>query len=261
MITFRKNIVGLMVLCCISAFMSCSNDDENILTNSNAGIGNGGFGVEVKPKKIVRIEEENELYNVAYNFEYDEQGRLVRILQGNASEVYGTTHITYTENNVSIIESIRGNVQDEYNLHIKNGKTVENITIDPEYYNYSKDEYLSEIRCPTERYTQKFILKDGALTQIYIPQDEETEVYEPDFTVPNNTNLDLFGFESLFGQKKPAIFLCAAGKRFKYLPSKMINNTGILEFNYTLNSEGYITCIESIPNWSYKSTYTIFYEK
>lgn len=250
------------VICTSAAFISCSDNEpgnDEGQNGGNTGIGNGGTGVEVLPKKIKAIKYKSlgrHEYSYWYSFFYDEENRLNKIYHSSYEGEVDT--IVYEKDSINVKEIIRGDLEDEYGIKLKNGKAVKSYETDNLIYEYSDNGYLSEIRCPSERYTQELTTTDGILTSIYVPQDDETHTFIPDLEAENNTNVDLYGFEFIYNQlgDNYAILLCATGKRIKYLPKKCDNT----EYTYEINPEGYITKITRDLGKAGKDTFEIFYE-
>lgn len=260
------------VICTSAVFISCSDDEpgnDEGQDGGNAGIGNGGTGVEVLPKKVTRIVEKT-FYTYYYDFFYDEENRLVNISgrDGRSDEYSDKINIVYEKDSINVKRISRDELQDEYGIKLKNGKATKNSTVDNLYYDYSDNGYLKAIRCPSERYTEQFTINDGVLTSIYIPQDDETKTITPDMEIENNTNVDLYGFEYIYPStgNDYAILLCATGKRIKYLPKKWEDPSSVLEYSYEINSEGYITKITrnlkyKNPESKFSTVFEIIYEE
>ena len=261
------------MLCAMACFTACSDDDDNNGGGNGDGAGNGGSGVEVKERKLVRVEEQEGNDDTKYitYFAYDSEGRLSKITEtDDAGGDEDVQTVTYGDGRITVAGEY------DEDVYVLNGDGyVQTLSYDYEKdrkdctYTYSNG-YLSRV---TYTYYEKvdgewvkdewedtyeLTVADGNLSKLvyrYGSEAEET-TFEMSST-PNNMNIDYL--YNLWMGNVDEFLLCIAGKRYRNLPARITADTYMVTYEYTVDGDGYVTkAVEKVNDYTY--TYWFYYE-
>ena len=233
------------MLCAMACFTACSDDDDNNGGGNGNGAGNGGSGVEVKERKLVRVEEQEGNDGTKYitHFAYDSEGRLgeydedVYVLNGDG--YVQTLSYDYEED------------REDCTYTYSNGY-LSQITYT--YYENVDGEWVKEEDSDTEEY----VVSDGNLSKVFSNDyNEEYEMTVEMSSTPNNMNIDYL-YDQWLGSENEFL-LCIAGKRYRNLPARVTDGDDVTTYEYTVDGDGYVTkAVEKYGNYTY--TYWFYYE-
>ena len=264
------------MMCAMAMFTACSDNDDN--TGNGKGPDDGGTGVEVKEKKLVRVEEDGKYVTL---FAYDEEGRLSKITDTDKEGSYEDVQtVAYSDGRVTVRgeydEDIYVLNADGYLTELMYGDEEEDATSREDYTYEYKDGYLVKASYTYEHLVdgewvlggfeeEEYTVKDGDLVSLVFRFSEDGETVkggeeitvEPSST-PNNMNIDYL--YNLWLGTEDEVLLCLSGKRFKHLPAKIVDTEKeVTTFEYTVDKDGYVTkAVEKDDEDTY--VYTFFYE-
>ena len=265
-------MVGAM-LCAMMCFTACSDDDDNNGGGNGNGAGNGGSGVEVKERKLVRVEEQEGNDGTKYitHFAYDSEGRLSKITESPEDGSYENEKtVTYGDGRITVAGEY------EEDVYVLNGDGyVQTLSYDYEEdredctYTYSNG-YLSQITYTYYRNedgewvkeedsdTEEYVVSDGNLSKVFSNDyNEEYEMTVEMSSTPNNMNIDYL-YDQWLGSENEFL-LCIAGKRYRNLPARVTDGDDVTTYEYTVDGDGYVTkAVEKYGNYTY--TYWFYYE-
>ena len=273
-------------MCAIAMFGACSDDDDEFKGNGE-GAGNGGSGVVVKEKKLVRVEEQSEgsSYKDITLFSYDAQGRLSKITETDEdgdysydyTVIYGTDKVTVvSEDNDETVYELNGDgYMEECVDEGSDYRYVCNYSYsggylsraDFTYYDLIDGEWVPD----GEIEYSEFTTSGGNLKNTYslyeYEEDGKTIKEEGHGTVKtssvaNNMNID-FIYNMYMGWEDEYL-LCIAGKRYQNLPERLDSDGYTVDFEYTVDDEGYVRkarITEKEGDYEYVEIYTFIYEE
>ena len=240
------------ILTCIALFTGCSDDDGDK--------GNGGRA----DKRVARIISDFGGGDIEISeFVYDEQGRLIRVVEDYGSDGTYELLYTYAEDEVRMYgdeESVTATLID--------GKAVRCVY---EYGDYEYEEYryeyegnyLSGVSCWLNGdavYDVELSVDGGDLYEAKDEMSRDRAVFTPS-SIANNANIDLYAFILPKGLEEDVeIYYPSAitGERFAHLPSRIVTpDRGTYTYTYELDEDGNVVKIEDEDG----SSYTIVYEK
>ena len=255
----KRKCFLMAALACAALFFACTggggdkNDEEAMLPpDVELPDGDGGDLTDKRlVHKITEWEEDSE-YPVEYVFEYDEDRRVVKIVETD----YGydetvTKRFIYSEDEVEMRESEEfGMIFKLENDRVATTSYIVDGWSDVEYeYSYSEG-YLSKIDYMGPNDSVRYEIENGDLVTLYWNDDEYAVTPS---SVDNNANIDLFGFIDcneigLFCGDDGAFFLGLCGKSFEHLPSEIEQQTSGFyalseSFDYEVDKDGYVTKI------------------
>ena len=261
------------MLCAMACFTACSDDDDNNGGGNGNGAGNGGSGVEVKERKLVRVEEQEGNDGTKYitHFAYDSEGRLSKITESPEDGSYEDEQtVTYGDGQITVAGEY------DEDVYVLNGDgDVQTLSYDYEedredctytysngylsrityaYYEYVDGEWVKE---ESEEVTE-YVVSDGNLSKVFSNDyNEEYEMTVEMSSTPNNMNIDYL-YDQWLGSESEFL-LCIAGKRYQNLPARITWEGYARTYEYTVDGDGYVTkAVEK--NGNQINTYRFYYE-
>ena len=265
-------MVGAM-LCAMACFTACSDDEGNGGEGNGDGAGDGGSGVEVKERKLVRVEEQGEGESVKdlSLFDYDSEGRLSKITETDDAESYKVVKtVTYADGRVTVAE------EDGEDVYVLNGEGyVESLTYEGEdwrevyAYSYS-DGYLSRMTFAYYEYVDgEWVKEEPEEVTEYVVADSNLSKcvsrygsVESERTVEASSTLNNMNIDYLYAQwlgNGDEFLLCIAGERYRNLPASITIGGNVMTFEYEVDGDGYVTEVVG-KNGSQIYTYRFYYE-
>ena len=274
------------LMCAIPMFGACSDDDDEFKGNGE-GAGNGGSGVVVKEKKLVRVEEQSEgsSYKDITLFSYDAQGRLSKITETDEdgdysydyTVIYGTDKVTVvSEDNDETVYELNGDgYMEECVDEGSDYRYVCNYSYsggylsraDFTYYDLIDGEWVPDGEIEYSEFTTSGGNLKGSYYVYEYKEDGKTVREEEHGTfeasnVANNMNID-FIYNEYMGWEDEYL-LCIAGKRYQNLPERLDSDGYTVDFEYTVDDEGYVRkarITEKEGDYEYVEIYTFIYEE
>lgn len=274
------------LMCAIAMFGACSDDDDEFKGNGE-GAGNGGSGVVVKEKKLVRVEEQSEgsSYKDITLFSYDAQGRLSKITETDEdgdysydyTVIYGTDKVTVvSEDNDETVYELNGDgYMEECVDEGSDYRYVCNYSYsggylsraDFTYYDLIDGEWVPDGEIEYSEFTTSGGNLKGSYYVYEYKEDGKTVREEEHGTfeasnVANNMNID-FIYNEYMGWEDEYL-LCIAGKRYQNLPERLDSDGYTVDFEYTVDDEGYVRkarITEKEGDYEYVEIYTFIYEE
>lgn len=274
------------LMCAIAMFGACSDDDDEFKGNGE-GAGNGGSGVVVKEKKLVRVEEQSEGYSHKgiTLFSYDAQGRLSKITETDEdgdysydyTVIYGTDKVTVvSEDNDETVYELNGDgYMEECVDEGSDYRYVCNYSYsggylsraDFTYYDLIDGEWVPDGEIEYSEFTTSGGNLKGSYYVYEYKEDGKTVREEEHGTfeasnVANNMNID-FIYNEYMGWEDEYL-LCIAGKRYQNLPERLDSDGYTVDFEYTVDDEGYVRkarITEKEGDYEYVEIYTFIYEE
>ena len=274
------------LMCAIAMFGACSDDDDEFKGNGE-GAGNGGSGVVVKEKKLVRVEEQSEgsSYKDITLFSYDAQGRLSKITETDEdgdysydyTVIYGTDKVTVvSEANDETVYELNGDgYMEECVDEGSDYRYVCNYSYsggylsraDFTYYDLIDGEWVPDGEIEYSEFTTSGGNLKGSYYVYEYKEDGKTVREEEHGTfeasnVANNMNID-FIYNEYMGWEDEYL-LCIAGKRYQNLPERLDSDGYTVDFEYTVDDEGYVRkarITEKEGDYEYVEIYTFIYEE
>lgn len=245
----------------------------------------------ILPKKLVKLISTDHSYNEIsiQEYLYDNQDRLVRIIETDAYEnvitydfEYRPNQIVLTTNNLSSVFDLENGCVVSYECaEYDYGKTSTTFLYDTHGFLIGFVEQFEATDDEKEKYTGTISFQNNSMLE-YNSCDTYGYEYSLNFvadeTVPNNLNLDLMGFKYVVEEIEEAsvgdsYMLGIAGNRSKYLPAQLVQTDSDgeshgVKYEYEKTDEEYISKIflyinENDTSLSSSPDYTIqlFYEE
>ena len=261
------------MLCAMACFTACSDDDDNNGGGNGNGAGNGGSGVEVKERKLVRVEEQEGNDGTKYitHFAYDSEGRLSKITESPEDGSYENEKtVTYGDGRITVAGEY------EEDVYVLNGDGyVQTLSYDYEEdredctYTYSNG-YLSRMTFAYYEYVDgEWVKEEPEEVTEYVVADSNLSKcvsrygsMESERTVEASSTLNNMNIDYLYAQwlgNGDEFLLCIAGKRYRNLPASITIGGNVMTFEYEVDGDGYVTEVVG-KNGSQIYTYRFYYK-
>ncbi len=215
-----------------------SGSDEGEQENPSDEGGQEEDDTVAKPKRISQIYA-SLLEGTCIDFTYDEAGRLTDVDINSKAGYSSSRKIEYYQDKIYVRDLqwseiweytiADGRVKESECRELEKGKTKYSL----EYF-YDENGYLEKRQKTDDEYFM-YTYDDGSLESILsidkwssISHSQERVDIIPNRSVPNNLNLDFYGFLYSFYLKPESLcsgekLLNIAGQRIKYMPEQLIN--------------------------------------
>ena len=245
------------------SFNACTNDDhEN--SSDYTGI-------------VSQIIQQNEHGTTEiYKFYYDDQGRVIRILNYDDCAICYSYSYTYTAGQVEITGQVETNgITDNFSYlaTLNKQRYIATLNYPDDYdeyvdnFSYDKDGYLSKLWWDNEAYWLQCTWNNGDLISEHHTKGYYKGTYE--YTnYPRKQNIDIFAITCGYDFYNDNYFIDAAGlvgRRSAHLIKSVNTDECDISFSYEFDSNGNPTKITKITTDKMTSkhktrTYRIFYE-